>query len=53
VEGYQGLVGRKTTFRLLNKLWTEKYGGRDGDGTRTPSRSVRMSLRDFSWRNNE
>ena len=40
-EGYEKTVGRRTTFRLLNKLWTEKYGGRDGDGSRTPSRPVR------------
>eukprot|EP00854_Cymbomonas_tetramitiformis_P008160 gene8160-9692_t len=38
VRTYQRQVGSKTTLRLLNKLWTEKYSGKDGVGERTPSR---------------
>jgi hypothetical protein len=50
VHRYALMVGRKTTFRLLNKLWVEKYGGRDGDGDRPASRGANNLLAHGSGR---
>ena len=49
-DDYESQVGSKTTFRLLNKLWTEKYSGKDGVGTRPDSRAPNRLLSHGSGR---